>query len=49
MSLKSTTDKKVYNERLNPTFVFDGRNVVDKDKLSRIGFEIYNIGKGSLE
>ncbi|WP_421919709.1 UDP-glucose 6-dehydrogenase [Marinifilum sp.] len=38
---------KVYNEMLKPAFVFDGRNIVDKDQLDVIGFEIYNIGKGN--
>ncbi|CAN1249098.1 UDP-glucose 6-dehydrogenase 1 [Linum perenne] len=28
-----------------PTFVFDGRNVVDAEKLRKIGFIVYAIGK----
>jgi UDPglucose 6-dehydrogenase len=38
--------EKVYNEMLKPAFVFDGRNIVDKDQLDTIGFDVYNIGKG---
>lgn len=38
--------QKVYDEMLKPAFVFDGRNVVDKEELTKIGFEVYNIGKG---
>lgn len=37
---------KVYKQMLKPAFVFDGRNIVDKNQLSEIGFEVYNIGKG---
>jgi len=28
-----------------PAFVFDGRNVVDAEKLRKIGFIVYMIGK----
>jgi UDPglucose 6-dehydrogenase len=28
-----------------PAFVFDGRNVLDVDKLREIGFIAYSIGK----
>lgn len=38
--------QKVYKEMLKPAFVFDGRNIVNKDQLDKIGFEVYNIGKG---
>lgn len=38
--------QKVYADVLKPAFVFDGRNIVDKELLSKIGFEVYNIGKG---
>ncbi|PXY02999.1 nucleotide sugar dehydrogenase [Marinifilum breve] len=38
--------EKVYNDMLKPAFVFDGRNIVDKDQLDAIGFDVYNIGKG---
>jgi UDPglucose 6-dehydrogenase len=39
--------QKVYDDMLKPAFVFDGRNIVDKDQLGEIGFEVYNIGKGN--
>jgi UDPglucose 6-dehydrogenase len=38
--------QKVYNSMLKPAFIFDGRNIVDKNQLDPIGFEIYSIGKG---
>ena len=28
-----------------PAFVFDGRNIMDHEKLRAIGFEVYAIGK----
>lgn len=28
-----------------PAFIFDGRNLVDHEKLKAIGFEVYCIGK----
>jgi UDPglucose 6-dehydrogenase len=29
-----------------PAFVFDGRNILDADKLAAIGFQLKGIGKG---
>jgi UDPglucose 6-dehydrogenase len=29
-----------------PAFVFDGRNILDVEKLSSIGFQVKGIGKG---
>lgn len=37
--------KRMYDSMEKPAFVFDGRNVVDHDKLKEIGFEVYAIGK----
>ncbi|MPQ46446.1 nucleotide sugar dehydrogenase [Marinifilum sp. N1E240] len=37
---------KIYKEMMKPAFVFDGRNIFDKDLLIKLGFEVYNIGKG---
>ncbi|GAT63260.1 UDP-glucose 6-dehydrogenase [Paludibacter jiangxiensis] len=34
----------IYNKMYKPAFVFDGRNLLQKDKLSKIGFEVYTIG-----
>jgi UDPglucose 6-dehydrogenase len=28
-----------------PAFLFDGRNLLDQEKLAQIGFESYGIGK----
>ncbi len=35
----------VYDEMLKPAFVFDGRNILDLDKLRALGFQAQGIGK----
>ena len=37
--------ESIYASMMKPAFVFDGRNVLDTEKLSGIGFEIEGIGK----
>jgi UDPglucose 6-dehydrogenase len=37
--------EKIYNSMQQPAFVFDGRNLLDRDKLLKIGFELHAIGK----
>jgi UDPglucose 6-dehydrogenase len=36
----------IYAKMYKPAFVFDGRNILDEEKLSAIGFQIKGIGKG---
>ena len=36
--------QKIYDEMLKPAFVFDGRNLLDKNKLEQIGFVYQAIG-----
>jgi UDPglucose 6-dehydrogenase len=36
----------IYEKMYKPAFVFDGRNILDADKLTAIGFQIKGIGKG---
>ena len=36
----------IYNSMMKPAFVFDGRNILDAEKLNGLGFEIASIGKG---
>ncbi|KAJ3929729.1 MAG: UDP-glucose dehydrogenase [Lentinula lateritia] len=38
----------VYQGMNKPAFVFDGRLLVDEDKLTKIGFKVITIGRGSL-
>jgi UDPglucose 6-dehydrogenase len=37
--------QKIYDEMQKPAFVFDGRGILDKEKLETIGFQVYVIGK----
>lgn len=37
--------KRMYDTMSKPAFIFDGRNVVDHKALTKIGFEVYAIGK----
>ena len=37
--------KKIYDNMKKPAFVFDGRNILDADKLKSIGFIFQQIGK----
>lgn len=37
--------EKIYQLVLKPANVFDGRNILDKEKLQKIGFSVFNIGK----
>ncbi|MCX2678321.1 UDP-glucose 6-dehydrogenase [Galbibacter sp. EGI 63066] len=39
--------KKIYNNMQKPAFVFDGRGILDKNKLKEIGFVYYKIGEGT--
>lgn len=38
---------QIYKEMLKPAFVFDGRNILSKELLTQIGFELFQIGKGN--
>ena len=37
--------QKIYDNMLKPAFVFDGRNILDANKLKKIGFKVYSIGR----
>src|SRR6056297_3009182 len=39
--------QKIYNNMKKPAFLFDGRNILDAQKLSLIGFKVYQIGKSN--
>lgn len=40
--------QKIYGTMTKPTFIFDGRNILDHEKLFKIGFNVYPIGKPAL-
>ncbi|MGB0993343.1 MAG: UDP-glucose 6-dehydrogenase [Akkermansiaceae bacterium] len=37
---------KVFDSMFKPAFLFDGRNLLDHERLRSIGFDVYAIGKG---
>lgn len=37
--------EKVYQNMKKPAFVFDGRNILEEDKLKSIGFSTFNLGR----
>lgn len=48
-SLYRTLDyKKIYRSMIKPAFIFDGRNIIDREKCFAIGFNLYAIGKPAL-
>ena len=40
--------EKIYKSMTKPAFIFDGRNILDHEKLFEIGFNVYPIGKPAL-
>ena len=36
--------QKIYDNMLKPAFVFDGRNILNKEELEKIGFIYQGIG-----
>ena len=36
----------VYDTMKKPAFVFDGRMILDRERLRSIGFEVFTIGRG---
>jgi hypothetical protein len=37
--------QRLYDSMVKPAFIFDGRNVLDRDALRSIGFIVYALGK----
>ncbi|MFQ5448997.1 MAG: nucleotide sugar dehydrogenase [Nitrospinaceae bacterium] len=46
---KTMDYKKIYQTMEKPAFIFDGRNLLDHKKLFEIGFNVYPLGKASME
>lgn len=40
--------ERIYQGMIKPAFVFDGRNVLDHERLLRIGFHVFPIGRTAL-
>jgi len=44
-SFKELDYQRLFDSMKKPAFLFDGRNLVDHEKLRKIGFQVYAIGK----
>ncbi|KAK4794182.1 hypothetical protein SAY86_012176 [Trapa natans] len=42
---KSLNFQRIYDNMQKPAFIFDGRNIINVEKLREIGFIVYSIGK----
>lgn len=40
--------EKIYKSMRKPAFIFDGRNILDREKMHAIGFNFYSIGQADL-
>lgn len=47
-SYKTLDYDKIFAHMVKPAFIFDGRNILDHQKLFEIGFNVYPIGKAAL-
>ena len=45
---KTLDYKKIFENMEKPAFLFDGRNILDHQKIHEIGFNVYPIGKSPL-
>jgi len=45
---KTLDYQKIYKSMVKPAMIFDGRNILDHQKLHEIGFNVYRIGKTPL-
>ena len=45
---KTLDYKKIFQDMEKPAFIFDGRNILDHQKLFEMGFNVYPIGKPVL-
>ncbi len=41
--------EKIYSSMEKPAFVFDGRNLLEHERLFKIGFNVYPLGRSSLK
>jgi UDPglucose 6-dehydrogenase len=46
---KTLDYKRIFDSMVQPSFIFDGRNILDHKKLFNIGFNVFAIGKAPLK
>ena len=44
-TLKHLDYKRIYQSMMKPAYIFDGRKILDHDRLQQIGFHVQTIGK----
>ena len=44
---KSLDYKRIYDSMQKPAFIFDGRNIVNLEELSDLGFHVWGVGKAN--
>lgn len=44
---KTVDFESIYKQMLKPAFVFDGRNILQEEELTQLGFNLFQIGKGT--
>ena len=44
-AFKTLDYQRIYDSMQKPAFCFDGRNIVDTEKLTSIGFKVWSVGK----
>jgi len=44
---KTVDSLRIFDDMRQPAFIFDGRNILDREKLVKIGFEVHSIGRPS--
>jgi UDPglucose 6-dehydrogenase len=49
LEFKDYDYEKIFSLMDKPAFLFDGRNIVDREKLFKIGFNIFSVGKSALK
>jgi UDPglucose 6-dehydrogenase len=40
--------QRIFDSMVNPSFIFDGRNILDRERLYQLGFNVHSIGKQPL-
>ncbi|MFV0553461.1 MAG: UDP-glucose 6-dehydrogenase [Mangrovibacterium sp.] len=43
---KTLNWETIYNSMKKPAFLFDGRNILNREEITKIGFQLHSIGKG---
>lgn len=46
---RSLDYERLLSSMVHPAFIFDGRNILDHQKLFKIGFNVYSIGRSPLK